>query len=294
MPYQTLWRRPAGRTGRLALLLAAMVLLAACSRDRATPAGQPAAAADSSTPAAAAQPPQPQPVDALKLVVDQPGLYRVTAAELAAAGFDAAAGDPALLTLTLDDQPVTLTVEGSSDALALTFYGTPPRQPLWPGKHLPAGLGQPAPGRRRPHAGDGERPSGRHLYCPANAGRGNYLSVAVAGRQRSLAVAVALCSGDLRRALRSAWLGRRRGGLGRLAVGQHPRSGRRSRSSRPAAGERPAGGDERLGRPGHAHHHCHDSRRGGSGYGQHPDPVCARRHWRRGGHALSGPHRSGL
>jgi len=125
MPYQTLWRRPAGRTGRLALLLAAMVLLAACSRDRATPAGQPAAAADSSTPAAAAQPPQPQPVDALKLVVDQPGLYRVTAAELAAAGFDAAAGDPALLTLTLDDQPVTLTVEGSSDALALTFYGAP-------------------------------------------------------------------------------------------------------------------------------------------------------------------------
>jgi hypothetical protein len=120
MPSQTLWRRPAGR---LALLLAAMVLLAACSGNRATPDEQPAAALDNSTPAAAAQP--AEPVAALKLVVDQPGLYRVTASELAAAGFDSTADDPALLSLTLDGQPVTLIAEGSGDALELTFYGAP-------------------------------------------------------------------------------------------------------------------------------------------------------------------------
>lgn len=128
MPDQTLWWRPASRIGRLALLLAAIVLLAACSRNRATPAAQPAdaTAPNPAPPAAnAANPVSVQPVDAVKLAVDQPGLYRVTASDLAAAGFDPARDDPARLALTLDGQPVTLVAEGTGDALELTFYGEP-------------------------------------------------------------------------------------------------------------------------------------------------------------------------
>lgn len=66
-----------------------------------------------------------RPVDAVKLTVNEPGLYRVTAGDLRAAGFDPARNNPARLALTLAGQPVTLAAEGSGDGLALTFYGEP-------------------------------------------------------------------------------------------------------------------------------------------------------------------------
>jgi hypothetical protein len=64
-------------------------------------------------------------VDAVKLLVDQPGLYRVTASDLWAAGFDPTRHDPAQLAMTLAGQPVTLAAEGSGDDLQWTFYGEP-------------------------------------------------------------------------------------------------------------------------------------------------------------------------
>jgi hypothetical protein len=64
-------------------------------------------------------------VDAVKLLVDQPGLYRVTASDLRAAGLDPTRHDPAQLALTLAGQPVTLAAEGSGDALQWIFYGEP-------------------------------------------------------------------------------------------------------------------------------------------------------------------------
>ncbi len=120
--------RPLRLAAWLALLLTAALLMAACGRTDAgsdaepTGTGQPRSAA----PAAAAKPTGPvQPVDAVKLLVDQPGLYRVTASELRAAGFDPARKDPAQLALTLAGRPATLAAEGSGDDLQVIFYGEP-------------------------------------------------------------------------------------------------------------------------------------------------------------------------
>jgi hypothetical protein len=117
--------RPARLAARLALLLVAALLLAACGRkDAGGNAEQAAAAQPGSATTAATLPAAPaQPVDAVKLVVDQPGLYRVTTSALRAAGFDPTRHDPAQLRMTLAGRPVTLVTEGSSDGLTLTFYG---------------------------------------------------------------------------------------------------------------------------------------------------------------------------
>jgi hypothetical protein len=125
-------RRLSRRVAWLVLLTATMLSVAACGeRDQegaAQPPGVPQARATS--PAAAAAP--ASPVDAVKLLVNQPGLHRLTASELKAAGFDPARHSPDRLTLTLDGQPVTLAVagsgsqeNGSGDALDWTFYGEP-------------------------------------------------------------------------------------------------------------------------------------------------------------------------
>lgn len=108
---------------RLILLTVIGLALAACSRgDTNTgplPAdtAAPAASSSHSAPAAA--------VDAVKLVVDNAGLYRVTAAELAAAGFDLAGQDLSQLSLTAGGAPVALSVAGSGDDATITFYGQP-------------------------------------------------------------------------------------------------------------------------------------------------------------------------
>ena len=102
-----------------------LLLLSAC-KNKAAPAPTPASpAAQTVAPAAATVQASTTPVDAVKLAVDQAGLYRVTGAELAAAGFDPSRNDPARLRLTLNDQPVTLVAEGSGADLDLTFYGQP-------------------------------------------------------------------------------------------------------------------------------------------------------------------------
>ncbi len=124
MPFSQFRQRSAGQVARPALFLVIILLLAGCSRNAASPGAEPAAPA-ASTAATAAAPAVVQPVDAVKFVVGQPGLYGVTAADLAAVGFDAAAGEPSRLSLTVDGQPVTLTTQGSGDTLELTFYGAP-------------------------------------------------------------------------------------------------------------------------------------------------------------------------
>jgi hypothetical protein len=119
--------RPARRLAWLALLSVSALLLAACDRDVANGNAEPTSAAQPRPAAtAAANPtPLPGPVDAVKLLVDQSGLYRVTASDLRAAGFDPTRHDPAQLTLTLAGQPVTLAAEGSGDALQWILYGEP-------------------------------------------------------------------------------------------------------------------------------------------------------------------------
>ncbi|MFZ2360097.1 MAG: C25 family cysteine peptidase [Anaerolineae bacterium] len=112
----------------LALLLTAALLMTACGRQDAGNGAEPAGAAQSraTTPAAAAKPTGPaQPVDAVKLLVDQPGLYRVTVSDLRAAGFDPTRNDPAQLALTLAGQPATMATDGSGDDLQVIFYGEP-------------------------------------------------------------------------------------------------------------------------------------------------------------------------
>ncbi len=118
--------RPARLAAWLALLLISALLLAACGRKDAGGAAEPTATAQPRPAAAAALPATPPlPVDAVKLLVDQPGLYRVTASDLRAAGLDPTRHDPAQLALTLAGQPVTLAAEGSGDALQWIFYGEP-------------------------------------------------------------------------------------------------------------------------------------------------------------------------
>ncbi len=112
----------------LALLFLTALLAAGCGRKEASSDPQPtdttqARAASTAAPVAPSAP--VQPVDAVKLVVDQSGLYRVTASDLRAAGFDPARNDPSQLAMTLGDRPVTLITEGSGDDLALIFYGEP-------------------------------------------------------------------------------------------------------------------------------------------------------------------------
>lgn len=97
-----------------ALLLSALAL-AGCG-DRA--AQQPAAAVAGALAAPST------PVDAVKLVVTQPGLHQVTADQLAAAGFPLAANTGAeQLTLTVGGQPAPLSL--TDDGAAIIFYGEP-------------------------------------------------------------------------------------------------------------------------------------------------------------------------
>ena len=102
----------------LALLLVLSLALAACSRGDKSPQSRPPSATQSSANAAA-------PVDAVKIVVEEPGLYRVTAADLAAAGFDLATQEMAQLALTAGGAPVAFSMAGSGDEQAITFYGEP-------------------------------------------------------------------------------------------------------------------------------------------------------------------------
>ncbi len=125
MTFQSNRYRAARRVSVTALALVTALVLAACSRSDAEPgAGQAVAARPNPTAALSSAAPA-QPVDAVKLVVNEPGLHRVTAGDLRAAGFDAARNDPARLALTLAGQPVTLAAENSGDALELIFYGEP-------------------------------------------------------------------------------------------------------------------------------------------------------------------------
>ncbi|HSN75631.1 MAG TPA: C25 family cysteine peptidase [Anaerolineae bacterium] len=119
--------RPARLAAWLALLLISALLLAACGRKDAGGTAEPTATAQPrpATAAEAVPASPPRPVDVLKLLVDQPGLYRVTASDLRAAGLDPTRHDPAQLALTLAGQPVTLAAEGSGDALQWIFYGEP-------------------------------------------------------------------------------------------------------------------------------------------------------------------------
>ena len=105
------------------MLIVVGLALAACSRGDADTGPRPASTA---APAAASGQSLPAaPVDSVKLVVDSAGLYRVTAAELAAAGFDLAGQDLSQLSLTAGGAPVALAVDGSGDDATLTFYGQP-------------------------------------------------------------------------------------------------------------------------------------------------------------------------
>ena len=83
------------------------VLLSACRPVTLTPEQHPAQAG----------------LTALKLLVSQPGMYRVSASDLRKAGF--AASDPAQLRLTQAGQPVPLSITGEDQDYSLAFYGTP-------------------------------------------------------------------------------------------------------------------------------------------------------------------------
>lgn len=101
-----------------AILLLIPWLLAACAgKDAAKPLPAPAANVPPANLAPA------QPVDAVKLMINKTGLYRVTAADLRMAGFDPTLRASEQLALTLNDEPVALQVEGTGDALTVTFYG---------------------------------------------------------------------------------------------------------------------------------------------------------------------------
>ena len=89
---------------RLVLLIVVGLSLAACSRGDTNTGPRPANTAPSGASSGHTAP--AAPVDAVKLAVDSAGLYRVTAAELAAAGFDLAGQDMAQLSLTVGGAPV--------------------------------------------------------------------------------------------------------------------------------------------------------------------------------------------
>ncbi len=125
MTLQNYRQRAARPVTALAMALVTTLVLAACSRSDAEPGADQAVVVRPSATAAPASAGPVRPVDAVKLVVNEPGLQRVTAADLREAGFDPDRADAARLALTLAGQPVTLAVEGSGDALALTFYGEP-------------------------------------------------------------------------------------------------------------------------------------------------------------------------
>jgi hypothetical protein len=71
--------------------------------------------------------PQPEGVRELKLMVNQAGLYQVTAEALRRAGM--LVEDPSQLSLSLRTQPVPLWLEESIGDFSLYFYGVPPDSP---------------------------------------------------------------------------------------------------------------------------------------------------------------------
>lgn len=71
-------------------------------------------------------PPRVAPTEttpAVKLIVEEDGIYEVTAAELAAIGFDLTAADPATLALSSGGQPVAFQVIGRGQDRVIRFYG---------------------------------------------------------------------------------------------------------------------------------------------------------------------------
>ncbi|MEA3337843.1 MAG: C25 family cysteine peptidase [Chloroflexota bacterium] len=66
-----------------------------------------------------------QKVDAVRILLDQAGLYQVSGEQLGSAGFDLAAGEPDQLVLSLGGQPVPMTIRNSGADRDITFYGRP-------------------------------------------------------------------------------------------------------------------------------------------------------------------------
>jgi hypothetical protein len=65
------------------------------------------------------------PVDAVKVFVDEPGLYRLTGKQLMEAGFDPSDQPMDLLSLQLAGEPVPFVAVGSGSQMDITFYGRP-------------------------------------------------------------------------------------------------------------------------------------------------------------------------
>lgn len=113
--------KAARRWSRLAVLLSLLAVLglalASCG-GKERPQGDAASGTGPLVTAAS------QPVDAVKILVDQAGLYQVSAEQLQTAGLDLSNGAGAM-SLTVAGEPVAFAWDAEGTAPGLTFYGQP-------------------------------------------------------------------------------------------------------------------------------------------------------------------------
>lgn len=128
LPYRRLlsWSPPPASV--IALLVIATLAIAGCGRSKPTPvAPEPVTPQAVTSPVPTLSGPvssPPAPASAVKLLVDQPGLYHVPATALQAAGFDLQSVDPAELSLTAGGEPVAFVLD-RDPAPGITFFGQP-------------------------------------------------------------------------------------------------------------------------------------------------------------------------
>jgi hypothetical protein len=118
------WRKGAILVLSALTLLALALLVAACrgkGSDAAATQGQPALSG---------------PAAAVKLMVEDDGIYTVPAAALRSAGFDLTTVSPEALSLTRAGQPVAFQVVGQGKNRALRFYGQAPALAAYTGQNV--------------------------------------------------------------------------------------------------------------------------------------------------------------
>ena len=126
LPTMNEQRHPTVPVVLLLLVIAGLALAGCGGKNRTDQAGEALPAQGLPAQVLTAQPQaNSKPTDAVKIRVNQTGLIRVAAKDLAQVGFDTQAHDPNQLSLSLAGAEVPFLAKGDGSNLEFVFYGQP-------------------------------------------------------------------------------------------------------------------------------------------------------------------------